>query len=31
MTGESIVILMLVSFIIGLVMGISLMRPSRSR
>jgi hypothetical protein len=27
---ESIVILMLVSFIIGLVMGISLMRPSRS-
>lgn len=31
MTMESIVILMLVSFIIGLVMGISLMRPSRSR
>ena len=31
MTMESIVILMLVSFVIGLVMGISLMRPSRSR
>lgn len=31
MTGESIVILMLVSFIIGLMLGISLMRPSRSR
>lgn len=30
MTGESVVILMLVSFIVGLVMGISLMRPSRS-
>ena len=31
MTGESIVILMLVSFIVGLMLGISLMRPSRSR
>lgn len=31
MTGEAIVILMLVSFIIGLMLGISLMRPSRSR
>ena len=31
MTGESIVILILVSFIIGLVMGISLMRPGRTR
>lgn len=31
MTGEAIIILILVSFIVGLVMGISLMRPSRSR
>ena len=31
MTAEMIVILMLVSFIIGLMLGISLMRPSRSR
>ena len=31
MTMESIVILMLVSFIVGLMLGISLMRPSRSR
>lgn len=30
MSGESVVILMLVSFIVGMVMGISLMRPSRS-